>query len=179
MTATILDAAYFRSLRPAPEPEEQEYPEPEHTSRDPWPGDFPIPGPVVQLRKQAEAHGWAARVAYSRGWLPHRTSGAPTTKAHVVTVQCLHPESRARLLATYVIPVESPSGKKWDSVIITSPKIPPYAGCSITDAKQYLQAAGRVLPSWLDEIRARNAAKVEKAKAAPKQSAGKRRESGG
>lgn len=178
MTATVLDAAYFRSLRPAPEPEAQEYPAPEHTSRDPWPADFPIPGPVLQLRKQAEVHGWAVRVAYSRGWLPNRTTRKPGTRSHVVTVQCLHPESRARLLATYVIPVESPSGKKWDSVIITSPKIPPYAGCSITDAKQYLQAAGRVLPSWLEQIRERNADKQAKAKAAPKRS-GKRTEAGG
>lgn len=178
MTATVLDAAYFRSLRPAPEPEAQEYPAPEHTSRDPWPDDFPIPGPCVQLRKLAAEHGWSARLQYSRGRMPHAATGRPGALVHTVALQAFHPESRARLVALYVIPVENPAGKKWDGVIITSPKIPPYAGCSITDGKQYLQAAGRVLPSWLEEIRARNVAKAAKAKAAPKRS-GKRTEVGG
>lgn len=172
---TVLDADYFRSLRkPEPEPE-QAYPAPEHTSRDPWPEGFTTPGPVLQLRKLAETEGWSVRLQYSRGRMPHAGTGRPGALVHTVALQAFHPETRSRLVALYVVPVENPAGKKWDGVLISSPKIPPYAGCSITDGKAFLQARGRVLPSWLDAIRARNAAKVK----SPSRSTSKRRESGG
>lgn len=139
---TTLDAEYFRALR-KPEPEaEQVYPAPEWTSRQPWPADFPIPGPVVQLRKLAEAHDWAVRISYARGNPPHKATGKPGALVHTVALQCLHPETRARLVVMYSIPVENPSGKKWDGVLIASPTIPPYAGCSITEAKEYVKARG-------------------------------------
>lgn len=153
---TTLDRDYFRSMR-KPEPEVAgPYPEPEHTSRDPWPEGFPVPGPVAKLRKLAESHGWSVRVTYSRGYPPHKSHGTPGAKIHAVAVQCFHPESRARLVAMYSIPVDKPAGKGWDGTVITGPNVPPYAGCSITDAHGYIMAAGRVLPAWLEEIQWRN-----------------------
>lgn len=155
---TTLDAAYFRAMRKPAKQEEEAgpYPEPEHTSRDPWPEDFLEPGPVVKLRKLAESHGWAVRVTYARGYPPHKATGKPGALVHTVAVQCFHPESSARLVAMYAIPAGSPAGKKWDGVLIASSSIPPYAGCSITDAAEYVKASGRVLPSWLEAVKWRN-----------------------
>jgi hypothetical protein len=76
--------------------------------------------------------------------------------AHHVVLRMLHPESRARCIAHYVVPVSSPSGRKWLSVLIVSPTVAPFAGCSIMDAKDWIRLAGRVLPGWLDTIRHRN-----------------------
>lgn len=168
---TTLDRDYFRALRKLEPVQEQAYPAPEHTSRDPWPADFPAPGPVLQLQKLAESEGWAVRLQYSRNHTPRVDNGKPGAMAHHVVVQAFHPESRSRLVAHYVVPVRNPSGAKWLSTLIVSPTISPYAGCSITDAKQFIR--------WrsvdLDAIRVRNASKSK----STSKSTSKRRESGG
>lgn len=152
---TVLDAAYFRSLR-KPEPEaEPEYPAPEHTSRDPWPEDFPMPGPVAAVKAHAERHGWSVVATYSRGCLPHSSHGTPLALAHHVALRMVHPETGARCAALYSIPVDKPDGKKWTGILIASRTVSPYAGCSITDAREWLALAGRMLPGWLDAVKRR------------------------
>lgn len=153
-----------------------EYPAPEHTSRDPWPAGLVAPKAVTDLAKLGTTNGWATTTTYSRGCLPHATTGAPGPVADWFAVRMLHPETRARFVAIYSV---RGTAKAWDSTLILSPSIPPYTGCNITEAKKLITVSGLVPPSFLDEVRARLAGAKAKAKAAPKKTTGKRTENGG
>lgn len=41
----------------------------EHTSRDPWPDDVPVPTGAARLVKALEKAGWASWVTYARGYV--------------------------------------------------------------------------------------------------------------
>lgn len=178
--ATFNTADYWRAVRrgrdePAVAVEPEPYPAPEHTSRDPWPADFPVPSAVASVAKVATGAGWAVAQTYSRGCQAHKVTGVPGEVAHWVALRMLHPETRARVVMVYGIRVAS-GAKSWDSILLTRPgQIITQA--NVSEAKGFILAAGRVLPSWVDAITARVAAATAKAKAAPK--AGKRTESGG
>lgn len=169
---------YWKALRRTADPELEptDYPTPIHTSRDPWPTDLEQPRAVAQLAKLGRDHGWAVKVTYSRGCAPHATTGRPGSIADWFAVRMFHPDSRARLVATYTARGEA---KAWDGTLLTTTTIPPYLGCNITEAKAFVVASGRVLPSFVDEVRARISGAAAKAKAAPKKATGKRREAAG
>lgn len=65
--------AYFRAVRRLAEDAGDQdvvtQPPAEHTSRDPWPGEFDVPPVVLKLRTAAEAVGWEVRLGYSRAYL--------------------------------------------------------------------------------------------------------------
>lgn len=172
------DPAYWKALRRCadPEPEATDYPAPIHTSRDPWPTGVTEPRPVTLLARLGQDHGWATKVTYSRGCPPHATTGRPGPVADWFAVRMFHPDSRARFVAIYSV---RGSVKAWDGTLLTTPKIPPYLGCNITEGKAFVMAGGLVLPSFVDEVRQRISGAIAKAKAAPKKATGKRREVAG
>lgn len=141
-----------------PEPDEvtESYPEPVHTSRQEWPADFAMPGPVATVQRLALDHGWSVGRSYSRNLTPRVDNGKPGAEGHHVVLRMIHPDSHARCIVHYVVPVRNPSGAKWLSILIVSPTVSPYVGCSITDAKEWIKVAGRALPGWLDGVRHRN-----------------------
>ena len=101
---SIGSATYWQAvqrIRNTPPPPPEPYPAPAVTSRDPVPAGVTPPRPVLDLVKRAEDAGWAARWQYSRGCQPHGTTGRPTAEREWFGVQCLHPESGARVVAVY------------------------------------------------------------------------------
>lgn len=180
-----LTPAYYRAVRrDAQGPDKVDpavnYPAPERTSRDPWPAGLDMPGPVAGIKRVAEAHGWSARVLYSVGCHPHGTTGRPTAVASWFGVQMLHPESRARVVATY-----NGRSSTWSTVhLMTRGEITSQG--SITDAHEFVMLAGRVLElrSWVAaRITQRERIAAERASRRPpresKAGTSKRRESGG
>lgn len=176
---------YFRAVRrdalgPATVDPSVDYPEPVHTSRDPWPDGVTVPGPVAGIRDVAREHGWSVRVMYSRGCHPHGTTGRPTALASWFGVQMLHPESRARVVAVY-----NGRSSTWSTVhLMTRGEITSRG--SITDAHEFVTLAGRVLDlrTWVAaRITTRERIAAERAaKRTPRVKASgtsKRREHGG
>jgi hypothetical protein len=180
-----LTPEYYRAIRrDAQGPEKTDpsvdYPAPAHTSRDPWPEGVDMPGPVAGIKDAAERYGWAVNVMYSVGQHPHGTTGRPTAAASWFGVQMLHPESRARVVATY-------NGKSstWSTVhLMTRGEITSQG--SITDAHEFVALAGRVvqLRSWVmgRKTQRERIAKERAAKRPPRQRAAStsaKRENGG
>lgn len=146
----------IRQEQHAPKPDPtQDYPAPEVTSDDPWPVDFSAPRAVATLRAFAESHGWAVGVTYSRGSAPHGATGQPLAVAHHVVLRMLHPDSKARCIAHYVVRLDG-GAKKWDGFLIVSPSTHLYAGCTLEQVREWIAASGRTLPGWLDAVKRTN-----------------------
>jgi hypothetical protein len=86
------------------------YPRPEITSRDGVQG--PQKDAVDDLVAMARAHGWTAVVTYSRGCLPHGTTGKPSAVKDTLAVRMVRGLERA--VAMYV----SGSSWSWDTFIL-------------------------------------------------------------
>lgn len=110
--------AYFRQLRADKDAEvrgEEELvaPEPEHTSRDPWPEGFTLPGPAKSLKELAEGAGWLARTQYARATVVCRRkqpSGGMKRvleRRHSVGVVLWHPGRSERATAVWEAPADA------------------------------------------------------------------------
>jgi hypothetical protein len=148
-------------------------PDPEHTSRDPFPYGDPDRIPralgVTQLRSFAEAHGWTVAVTYARGpWLSAK--GVPAYLAHSLAVRGSLGDKRFHAL--YIRPVVEPdSGARWTCdhamlIPIDPPGIFPHA--SVNDLKEWIMCGGVVSIEWYEAIRLRLAEQKAKTQAAAK-----------
>lgn len=91
------------------------FPEPQHTSRDPWPDDIAVPVAVARMQRQAEAAGCLVRVQYSRGHGTHATHGRPTSLCHWIGVRIRRPDG-VPAYAIYVRAVRGTGPWKWQSI---------------------------------------------------------------
>lgn len=144
-----------------------EHPDPEHTSRDPWPADVELPAGAARLKRDAEAAGWAVGQTYSRGWSVHGVTGKPCAYGARIALRMLHPETGNRCIVIY-------KDGTAESTFILGPNLPPYVGCNLTEAKEFVALAGRVLPSWLDAVKWRNRTATIKGKVWTAHHAGER-----
>jgi hypothetical protein len=139
-------------------------PEPEHTSRDPWPADVVPPKGVRDLDAWATFHGWTVELTYARGpWIGAR--GIKTV--HSICVRCYLPGRVA--VATYTAPV---GVNRWvyGGALVAGGPVGIYPRCNVTDFREYLEHRGEVEPEWFEVITAR----VQAAKARAKASAAAR-----
>ena len=161
------ERAALREARDVP------YPEPEHTSRDPWPVDFVAPRPSVSLRLLAETHGWHVTMTYARGRLPHATTGQPGALRHSVAVRMAHPDTGMCAWATTTSPVEA-TNWTWLSIVAWGPDLAVYPYMSITDLREWVKARGQVPGYWYTAIRRRLADRAAHRAARPAGSARRR-----
>jgi len=142
--------AYWRALRATPEEESvTAHPEPEHTSRDPWPDGVELPTGAARLKREAQAAGWVVGQTYSRGWSVHGVTGKPCAFGARIALRMLHPDSGNRCIVIY-------KDSTAESTFVLGPSLPPYTGCNLTEVREFIALAGRVLPSWLDAVKWRN-----------------------
>lgn len=150
---------YWRAVRvgskikPETDAEPEPYPAPEHTTNDPWPDDFTLPRAVATVRSAAKASGWVVAQTYSRGRQPHKRLGIPGAPSHWVALRMFHPETRARAVMVYAIRVEDGT-RGWDSILLTLPGTI-ISGANVTEVREFLLCAGRVLPGWIGRIKRR------------------------
>lgn len=78
-------------------------PPPEHTSRDPWPDGFKLPGGAASLKKLAKAHGWIVRETYSKGSVVTRKKelGTVVESRHSVAISGYLPGGDLRLAVAW------------------------------------------------------------------------------
>jgi hypothetical protein len=131
-----------------------EHPEPEHTSRDPWPDGLELPQGARILKREAEHAGWAVTQQYSRGWSVHAITGKPAAYGSRIAIIMRHPETGNRCVVVYWTKQDGKTA--FESAIILGPGLPPFAKCNATEVKEFIILQGRVLPSWVDAVRFRN-----------------------
>lgn len=154
--------------RPEPRAWPERDPEPEHTTRDPFPDDFPLPSALVSLVKKARSCGWEVRVGYSRA---QRRAVRIGSYDLVETLGVWGMSHGWRFSAMYERkPNGAPSAQawKWGSISLWADGKFPFSYASVTDLKQWLEARGSVLPSWFAAIAVRVKEKEAKQKAAAK-----------
>lgn len=114
-----------------------------------------VPGAVRTLAREAREAGWDVTVWHSIGCLPHATTGRPGPEKDHWAVVVVQPAARA--YAVY-------AGVGWHSVAVWDQARAPFAGCSVTDLREFL-AGPRREQGWYDAIRARQRELAERAKA--------------
>lgn len=164
MITDYRDPEYWRQRRPAPPAWPAADPPPEILSTDPWPEGVPVPGPVRDLAARAELEGWAVRLGYSRG--PERAVRVGTYKiTEAIGVWAgPHPVTRWRFCAVYGHTVNRPWS--WRSISIWRPGGNRFTEAMVTDLKEWLTVRGDVGKPWFKAITAREADKVDRARAA-------------
>lgn len=152
----------------------EDYPAPEWSSRDPWPDGVAEPSAVAKLRADGSGWGWTVRTQYSRGRVPHATTGRAgvVRDAFALRFGC-HALAAGR--AAYAVH----RGGVWDGVWVWGPDLPPFGMCGVTELREYLEHAGRMDAAWLKTIRDRRAEQAGAAKARAKTGARPMRENGG
>lgn len=69
----------------------------EHSSREPWPEGFKVPGPASAFVKRVQAAGWETRTQYSRAQVPCKRKimghfEDVVERRHIVAVRAWHVE---------------------------------------------------------------------------------------
>ena len=166
------------------------YPPPLYRSSENRDLPFPEPPAVKAVRALAVERGWTALGQYSRGHLPHATTGKPTAVRDLIGLRFgISPLIGMDLWVTrqaYAVYSRPVSGGTWmwSSVMIWGSDLTPYAGCSITDLKAYLMMApevrGEALEDWVRDLRSikSKAAQLVKQRVAARGPVSKRREVG-
>jgi hypothetical protein len=117
-------AAWFRALRQESRPTlrraDLKLPPPEHTSRDPWPEDFKLPGGAKTLERVAKAEGWTTRVRYARGY--RWGVGANLIRVHSVAVVAWSPLGGKRAVVVWEAKVGD--GKLTWSAVVSAQCVP-------------------------------------------------------
>lgn len=165
------------------------YPPPLYWSNENRDLPFPEPAAVKAVRALAVEKGWSALGQYSRGHLPHATTGKPTGVRDLIGLRfCISPTVAdpwvtRQAYAVYTRPVNGGTWA-WSSVMIWGSDLAPYAGCTITDLKAYLMMApvsrGDALEDWVRDLRfiKGNAAQLIRERVAARGPVSRRREVG-
>lgn len=159
------------------------YPKPVVTSVQAPPPDMLVPASVIALHGLAAEYGWQWALTYSRGWMPHGSTGRPTAERHLLAVRIGgHPLNDRQAYAVYSKPVSGGTWA-WSSVWCWGPKVPP-CSMGITDLKEvHLMMPDssdeviNTVHAELREIRA-NSEKLRKARAAERPKVNKIKEHG-
>lgn len=101
-------------------------------------GGVPAPQPVMSLAEYARENSWEVRCQYTRGRLPHGSTGRPGAEKHVISLRFGgHPMVDRQAYAVYARAVSGGTWA-WQSVAVWGPALPPYLGCGITELRTYL-----------------------------------------
>lgn len=137
-------------LKPLTEPTPP-FPEPEHTSRDPFPTTFLPPKPMLDLEGLAYTYGWRSTLTYARGWGEHGTTGKPTRLRHTLALRVGgRPDTDHRAVAIYGTAVDRRAWT-WDTVVLFGPSLP-CVHVGITELKAFLVNPHRDIPMWLADV---------------------------
>lgn len=124
-----------------------EYPAPVVTSREAAPSGTVWPDAVLALQVRAAAAGWDTMRQYSRGRMPHATTGRP---GPVKDWFCVRMRSADGSRAAYAIH----DGTAWKSLCVWGGGLAPYMDIGVTELNEWI--AGVPDPAaWVDSIRAR------------------------
>jgi hypothetical protein len=116
------------------------YPVPEAESRTPWPYGMEFPAPIDALALFACSAGWKVKVAYSRGRMPHGSTGRPGALKHLISLRFGgHPMTDRQAYAVYSKSVTGAGTWSWSSVWIWGPDLPPFGMCGQLDFRVYLK----------------------------------------
>lgn len=134
------------------------FPMPVVSSRESRMPEFPMPTPVLSLAELAREHSWDVITQYSRGQLPHATTGKPGVLKDLLTLRFGgHPMTDRQAYAIYSRAARG-GDWTWSSVMIWGPDLPPFAGCSVTDLKAYLimcaSSSTEGLARWVNDLKA-------------------------
>lgn len=150
------------------------FPAPVHSSRtseavDAWTRG--APASVLKLAEFAREHSWEVRTQYSRGCMPHATTGRPGALKDLIGLRFgAHPMTERQAYAVYS---RNASGGTWtwSSVMIWGPDLPPYGGCGTAELKDYLTHVTMPvteIDQWVKRIRSMRAEQAAAVKARPK-----------
>lgn len=144
------------------------YPVPEWTSRQPCPDAWIHPDPVLKLAETAREHEWGVEVRYSRGRMPHATTGNPLGLRHLVAVRIgSHPRTQRQAVAVYSSPAAR-AAWSWETIYVWGPDLPPFPHLNLSELRQWLAAGGQLTANWFREIGDVRAERVRAAKVAAK-----------
>jgi len=164
MITDIYDPAYYRQSKPVPPSWPESDPIPEVLNTDPRP-DVPVPAPVSALQAMGMREGWEVATGWSTG--PERAVRVGTykqTEAWGVWAGP-HPISGWRWNAIYTHTVDRPWS--WRSTAIWLPGIRPrFRHATRADLAEFIIARGVVGEAWFKAVAAREADKIERARAA-------------
>lgn len=132
-----------------------DFPRPTITSGDLL--EIVTPTPVLKLRELAEEAGWSVMVQYSRGWMPHATTGRPGAEQHLIALKFgAHPMNGRGAYAVYRTPVAR-TAWTWSSRWIWGPAVPPFGGCSAEQFEQFLRAwadlSDPAIRGWIEALK--------------------------
>lgn len=132
------------------------FPAPQVSSREETPVTPIFPKPALALAELARENSWEVKVQYARGNMPHATTGQPGVLKDLVAVRCGdHPMTDRRAYAVYSRPASGGTWT-WSSVMVWGPKLPPFAGCGITELKAYLMmpdSSDEGIASWVQDLK--------------------------
>jgi hypothetical protein len=155
------------------------WPQPLHTSRDPWPQGFLVPRGAKSLMKLAESQGWLVAATYARGYVPEtrrgREAGKPA-EVHSVAVRFRrrfnagHERGGWVIWESYVDAVKVEWKVRYTMAYGTDHwPVPDHLG--VTQVEEYLKAenwTGAEVARWVDAIKLKAAQAKEDAKAKAK-----------
>lgn len=132
------------------------YPAPEVTSRDEWMSGATVgPSPVEKLACDGRERGWDVVSAYSRGCLPHGSTGAPTGVRDLFSVRF-----RRDAWGAYAVYAND----AWVSIMMWGAALPWFPAGGVTDLREFLTDPARP-EQWFDGIRERERLAAERRKA--------------
>lgn len=153
-------------------PIEVPYPAPVVSSRQE--SAFLVPTPVLALAEFARENGWEVRVQYAQGYPPHASTGRPgALKDSIAVIFGGHPITDRRAYACYE-KTAGGSAWTWNGIQISGPDVTPYAGCGVTELKEFLATPERsasAVAAWVRGIKAVRRAQAAAVKARPKAAA--------
>lgn len=163
MITDIYDPAYYRQSKPVPPSWPERDPIPEVLNTDPRP-DVPVPAAVVALTALGEREGWQVRIGYSRG--PERAVRVGEYKTTEAWGVYAGPAHGWRWSAHHTRTV----GKSWSwrhtSIWQPGTVQRRFSHALVTDLQEFIRAHGDVGKPWFKAIEAREADKIERARAA-------------
>lgn len=138
------------------------FPAPVRTSREIGEPLVSEPVAVAKLRMDAERLGWRVIQQYSRGSLPHSTTGRPGAKKDLYALRFGgHPSTARQAFAIYSRNVAG-GAWSWSSMMVWGPDLPPYPYFNLALMTQFLREGpgmtAEQMQAWIQDLRETSAA---------------------
>lgn len=137
--------------------EPEDHPQPQWTSRHPWPSDVAVPSAVQKLAEKAREWGWDVRLGYARGYGVKKYRGEWQLEENISVNFGRHPLTQREAVAVYRT-IAGRGSWSWVSVWVWGPDLPAFGAAGMTELQEWLEVGGQVSTSWYGSISARRAA---------------------